>query len=95
MELNKCIKINNRYTLVDLDDEIHFIPSDEVSDDHRVYKAKGTVSIQICRYISSGSTIQEIVELLSDIYDDVDRMLLEKDVVRFVDQLMKAGIVNE
>ncbi len=94
MELNKKLKINNRYTMIDLDDEIHFIPSDEYSQNYTIYKATNNVSIQICRCIYSQNSVQEIIDLLSKEYN-VGETIITNDVLKFVSQLRKVGILDE
>lgn len=87
MDLDKALKLGNRFSIIDLDDELIFIPSDE-GKEQALYKANSLTSITICRSLLSGKTPREIIDQLVQLFD-VERLIAERDVIDFTEALLE------
>ncbi len=93
-DFDKELNLSKRFTMVDLDDEIVFIPSDDVGENSEVYKAIDLTSITICRWLHCGKTPREIVNHLTKLCN-VEYSTIEIDIIHFIEVLLQKGFFYE
>ena len=94
MNLDRKLKLGKRFTIVDLDDEIVIIPSDDCEGHSELYKAIDFTSITICRWLHSGRSPREIINHLVNIFN-VEYSLVESDTINFIQALLQKGVFYE